>query len=80
MAEYKQMFTDALPVPDRDEHEDVHAALLASYEKWRAMAEPQITVPLSALRAREQEGRHLHLRQLLARLGAPGGLRQASRV
>lgn len=77
MAEYKQVFTDALPTAaNRDEHERLYDALLVSYEKWRAMAESQChsTVPLSATRTREQAGRSgRRLRQLLARLGAPGG-------
>ena len=69
MTHYKQMFTNALPTASNlDEHEKLYNAMLASYEKWRAMAESQITVPLLALRRREQSGRRL--RQLLARLDA----------
>ena len=69
MTEYKQMFTNALPTASNHaDNENLYNALLASYEKWRAMAESQITVPLLALRRREQSGRRL--RQLLARLDA----------
>ena len=69
MTDYKQMFTNALPTTsNRNEHENLYDTLLASYEKWRAMVESQIRVPLSALHRREQSGRHL--RQLIARLDA----------
>jgi hypothetical protein len=55
--------------------EQMYDKATAAYEKWRALAEPRLSVPLSALRARELGGktrRTSKLPHLLQRLAACG--------
>jgi hypothetical protein len=44
--------------------EQMYDKATAAYEKWRALAEPRLRVPLSALRARELGGKSKHTSKL----------------
>ncbi len=45
MSECRQMFTDALPLPCRDEHEALYANVAASFRELSAAAESHVIAP-----------------------------------
>jgi hypothetical protein len=53
MSEYKQMFTEALPLSYRPKNEILYDHIMTSFHQWRE----RITLPLSAIRRREENGR-----------------------
>ena len=53
----KSVFREALIEQTQADFDELYAQVLAAYEKWRAMAEANVKVPFSDIRAREEHGR-----------------------